>query len=240
MASFGSIAWSSVGKKVITGITGFLLIGFILVHLLGNLTLFLGPGPFNGYAHFLEGIFDGWFVILFELGLLAIFVFHMAAAVTVAWLDKRAARKQGYKYSRNAGGKSRKTLASRSMIYSGALIIVFVIGHVWMFKFGGHLSGGHEIVDGTKNLYRTVVDAFKQPGLLIAYEVIMILIGVHLWHGFWSAFQSMGWANDRYLPLIVNVGRVVAVVLAIGFLILPLYCYFALDPGAVAASSGGH
>jgi len=236
MASFGAIAWSSVGKKVITGITGFFLIGFICVHLLGNLTLFVGPASFNGYAHFLESIFDGWFVIAFELGLLTIFLFHMTAAVTVAWLDKYKARKQGYKYARNAGGKSRKTIASRTMIYSGALIIAFMVGHVWMFKFGPH----EILAGGVKNLYRTVVETFKQPGFTVFYLAIMTLLGTHLWHGFWSAFQSLGWTNDRYLPLLVNVGRVFAFLVAVGFLVLPLYCYFVADPLAAAVSTGGH
>ncbi len=163
MSSFGSVAWSSVGKKVITGLTGFLLVGFVVVHLLGNLTLFIGPDAFNGYAHFLESAVHGWLIYAFEAGLIVIFAFHIAAAVTVAVADKMAARKQGYKYARNAGGRSRKTLASRSMIVSGSVIAVFVIAHIFMFKF----NAGNAFTknpDGTKNFPASWVKAVKDSG----------------------------------------------------------------------------
>ena len=180
MNSLGSIAWSSVGKKVITGLTGFMLIGFIMVHLLGNLTIFIGPDAFNHYAHFLESLVHGWFIYVFEAGIITVFVFHMVSAFTVAWLDKRSARKEGYKYAKDAGGTSRKTFASKTMIYGGALIIVFVIGHVWAFKFGQH-----EILPGgMKNIFKTVAIAFKQPAVVAWYVFVMILLGLHLRHGF--------------------------------------------------------
>lgn len=240
MDSFGSIAWSSVGKKVITGITGLALFGFVCVHLLGNLTLFIGPVAFNHYAHFLEGLFHGWAVYVLEAGLIAIFVFHMIAAIAVAWTDKRKARREGYRKTRDAGGRSRKTIASKTMIYTGILLIIFVIAHVWMFKFGDH---GTVVYDGepVKDLYTTVVTAFNDVGIVAYYVVMMILLGFHLRHGFWSAFQSLGWANDRYLPALINLARVFAVLLAVGFLLLPLYVFFFIDPAsASAASSGGH
>ena len=133
------------------------------------------------------------------------------AAVTVAWTDKRQARSQGYKYTGNAGGKSRKTWASRTMIYTGAILFIFVIGHIYLFKFGNHEIDAH----GVKNLYKTVVTVFKGAGFTIFTVVAMLLLGFHLRHGFWSAFQSLGWANDRYLPVLVKVGYVFAVVLLV-------------------------
>lgn len=237
MDSFGSAAWSSVGKKVITGLTGFCLIGFVAVHLLGNFTLFLGPHAFNSYAHFLETALHGWLIYAFEVGIFLIFIFHIVSAVTVAWTDKRKARQQGYKYSKDAGGKSRKTLASRTMIYSGAILLVFVVGHIYLFKFGNH-----EIdANGVKNLYKTVVTVFKGLGFTIFTVVAMVLLGFHLRHGFWSAFQSLGWANDKYLPLLVRTALVVAVLMAIAFIAIPIYLYFFGDPNLVqAATTGGH
>ena len=236
MVSFGSAAWSSVGKKVITGLTGFCLIGFVVVHLIGNLTLFLGPHAFNDYAHFLENALHGWLIYAFEIGLFVIFIFHIVSAVTVAWTDKRKARQQGYKYSKDAGGKSRKTLASRSMIYTGAILLVFVIGHIYLFKFGNHEVDSL----GVKNLYKTVVTVFKGAGFTIFTVVAMILLGFHLRHGFWSAFQSLGWANDKYLPLLVRLALVFAVVLAIAFIAIPIYLFAFGDPNLVQAASGGH
>jgi succinate dehydrogenase / fumarate reductase cytochrome b subunit len=236
MNSFGSAAWSSVGKKVITGLTGFFLIGFVVVHLIGNLTLFLGPHAFNEYAHFLENALHGWLIYAFEAGLIVIFVFHIVSAVTVAWTDKRAARKEGYKYSKNAGGKSRKTLASSTMIYSGAILLVFVIGHIMLFKYGNHDIDAH----GVKNLYKTVVLEFQKLEFTVFTVVAMILLGFHLRHGFWSAFQSLGWANDKYLPLLVRLALVFAVLLAIAFIVIPIYLYAFGDPNLAPAATGGH
>ncbi len=233
MTSFGSALWSSVGKKVITGLTGFLLVGFVVVHLLGNLTLFIGPSAFNGYAHFLETAVHGWLIYAFEVGLIVIFAFHITAAVTVAVTDKLAARKQGYKYARNAGGRSRKTLASRSMIVSGIIIGFFVIAHVFLFKFGDHEKGP----DGVKNLYKTVVTWFKDPAFTAFTVVAMILLGLHLRHGFWSAFQSLGWTNDRWLPILTRVALVVSILLAISFILLPVVLFINGDPNALP---GGH
>ncbi|MBZ0268678.1 succinate dehydrogenase cytochrome b subunit [bacterium] len=232
MGSFGSVAWSSVGKKVITGLTGFFLIGFVVAHLLGNLTLLLGPGPFNGYAHFLENLGHGWLIIVMEVGLIAIFLFHIVAGVTVAVRDKSAARKSRYKYSTNAGGKSRKTLASRSMIVSGIVLALFVILHVRLFKFGAHEIDAH----GVKNLYKTVVTVFKNPAFAGFTVLSMILLGFHLRHGFWSAFQSLGWTKDSSLPLLTRIAAIVAVILAAGFLVIAIMAFATLDPHAV----GGH
>ena len=237
MSSFGSVAWSSVGKKVITGLTGFLLVGFVIVHLLGNLTLFIGPDAFNGYAHFLETAVHGWLIYAFEAGLLVIFGFHIAAAVTVAVADKMAARKQGYKYARNAGGRSRKTLASRSMIVSGVVIAVFVIAHIFMFKFNAG-NAFPKNADGTKNLFTVVVKAFKEPSFTAFTVVAMILLGMHLRHGVWSAFQSLGWTNDRWLPILTRIALVVSILLAVGFILLPVVLFISGDPNAV--SHGGH
>lgn len=239
MASFGSALWSSVGKKVITGLTGMALMGFVLVHLIGNLTLFIGPHAFNGYAHFLETMAHGWLIYAMEIGLFLIFVFHMVSAITVAWADKRKGREIGYKYGKNAGGKSRKSFSSVTMIYTGAVIIIFVIAHIFLFKFNGG-NPHEENAEGVKNLYKAVVTVFNGPGFTIFTVVTMTLLGFHLRHGFWSAFQSLGWANDRYLPLLENIARVFAVLLAIGFIIIPIYLYLSGDSSAAQALPGGH
>ena len=235
MSSFGSVAWSSVGKKVITGLTGLALIGFILVHLLGNFTLFISPDAFNHYAHFLETAIHGWLIYGFEAAIIVIFLFHIISAFTVAWTDRRAARSTGYKTLKNAGGKSRKTFSSTTMIYTGALILIFMIGHVFMFKFNG--GNPHEIdAHGVKNLYKPVVAAFKDPFFTGFTVLVMVLVGFHLRHGFWSAFQSLGWANDKYLPILTRISLVMAVLLAIGFVIIPVILFLNGDPNA----TGGH
>ena len=238
MASFASTAWSSVGKKVITGITGLALFAFVIVHLIGNLTLLLGPGAFNGYAHFLESALHGWLIYAFEVGIVLIFAFHIASAFTVAWTDRRAARRTGYRYQRDAGGKSRKTFSSTTMIYTGLLLLLYVAYHIKVFKYGAHEM---VMVHGTemKNLFQVVVSAFKNPFMAFGTAVLMALLGFHLRHGIWSAFQSLGWANDRYLPLLTRIALVFSILLAIGFILIPIYLFFAGDPNAVAGP-GGH
>ena len=238
MDSFGSIAWSSVGKKVITALTGFALMGFIVVHLLGNFTLFIGPGAFNEYAHFLETAVHGWLIYAFEVFLIVVFFFHMISAVTVAWMDKRKGRETGYKFSKNAGGKSKKTLSSTSMIYTGALLIVFVIMHIFLFKFNGGAPHKHG-ADGVKDLYLAVDTVYSGLGFTIFTLVAMVCLGLHLRHGFWSAFQSLGWANDKYLPVLVKVAGVFAVLMAVGFIILPIFLHFTGVPSS-PAGPGGH
>jgi len=233
MPSIGSTAWSSVGKKVITGLTGFLLIGFVFFHLLGNLTLLLGPGPFNSYAHFLEKLGHGWLIVVLEVGLVAMFAFHIVAGVVVSVADKTAARKVGYKYAANAGGKSRKTLASRSMIVSGILLFAFVVTHIVLFKYGKHEVDAQ----GVKNLYKTVVTVFQGWGFTAFTVVAMVFLGFHLRHGFWSAFQSLGWTNNRSLPVLTRIALVVSVLLAAGFLVIAVWAFTSGDPNA---RPGGH
>jgi succinate dehydrogenase / fumarate reductase, cytochrome b subunit len=232
MTSFATFAGSSVGKKVIVAITGLLLFGFVIVHLLGNLTLFIPDGgrALNEYAHFLEHLAHGWLVYVFEVGLVAAFLVHAAFAIRAAWLDKRRARPRRYALVRDAGGKSRKTLASRSMILTGPIILIFVVLHVRMFKFADHppvTYGGVEMRD----YYSVVVEAFKTPWIVIAYMAVMALLGLHLWHGVWSAFQSLGWNSDRHVKSLTRLSIAAAVVLGAGFLALPPYIYFFVPAG---------
>ncbi len=235
MTSLATFAGSSVGKKVLVAVTGLLLFGFVIAHLIGNFTLLIPDGgkAFNEYAHFLENVAHGWLLIAFEVGLIAAFLIHMIYAITAALIDKSRARPQKYALVRDAGGKSRKSLASRSMIITGPIIIVFVVLHVNMFKFAERplaMVHGEEIGD----LYAVVVEAFKNPWIVLAYMAVMVLLGLHLWHGVWSAFQSMGWNSDRHITLLTRISWIAGLVLGAGFLILPLYMYF------FATMPGGH
>jgi len=236
-----SKVWSSVGKKYLNGLTGLMLVGFIIVHLIGNLTLFIGAGAFNGYAHFLETALHGWLIYAFEIVMLVIFGFHIVTGVMVAWIDKQRARPVKYDVQRNAGGASRKTLSSRTMIITGIILAAFVVLHIKMIKFGDHallpMPDGHHM----KDLYGVVLAAFKEPIWAFGFPAAMILLGFHLRHGFWSMFQSLGWTNDRVLPALNGLGLLFALVMAAGYIVLPLYLYFLVDPAAGhAALPGGH
>jgi succinate dehydrogenase / fumarate reductase cytochrome b subunit len=233
MTSIATFAGSSVGKKVLVAITGLMLFGFVIAHLIGNFTLLIPDGgkAFNEYAHFLENVAHGWLLIAFEVGLIAAFLVHMIYAITVALVDKNRARPDKYALVRNAGGKSRKSLASRSMIITGPIIIIFTILHVNMFKFADHPK---VMIHGTemKDIYAVVVEAFQNPWIVLGYIAVMVILGMHLWHGVWSAFQSMGWNSDRHITVLTRLSWIAGLVLGAGFLLLPPYIYFfATMPG---------
>jgi succinate dehydrogenase / fumarate reductase cytochrome b subunit len=136
--------WSSVGKKLLNGLSGLMLIGFVCVHLAGNLTLFARDGGklFNSYAHHLESL--GPLLYAMEFGLIAVFLLHIASAVSVR-LSQKEARPQAYAVAASKGGPSRQSLSSRSMLITGLLLAGFVVLHVKMFKFNGGTTPHAEV-----------------------------------------------------------------------------------------------
>ena len=219
--------WSSIVKKILMSLTGLALFSFVVAHLLGNLPLLTGdPDPFNKYAHFLIGL--GGLVILAELILMGAVLVHMWAALSIV-LGKWRARPVGYRKLRSAGGPSRKTIGSSTMIYTGAVILVFVVLHVGTFKYGPGVAEGYVTeVDGVemRDLHRLVVEVFGNPWYVAWYAVAMVLLGFHLSHAVWSAFQSLGFYHSRYTPILYSGGRILAFLIAFGFLIIPLWIYF--------------
>ena len=232
MSRFSSIVWSSVGKKFLTGITGLLLCVFILEHLSGNLLLLYNDSaPFNRYAHWLHGL--GEVLIIVELGLAITFVIHIIMGISVA-VRKADARPRGMRYHKTAGAgnPSRKSLSSVSMVVTGVVLLIFVIVHLKMFKFGPGVEAEYVDVHLTeihgeevRDLYRLVEEKFSNVWTVIGYVAVMLLLGLHLRHGFWSAFQSLGVGHPRYAPLIYSVGIVFAIAMAVGFLLLPILIY---------------
>jgi succinate dehydrogenase / fumarate reductase, cytochrome b subunit len=221
MSAKSSVVWSSVGKKLITGLTGVLLVGFVVMHLLGNLTLLVGGDAFNEYADFLAKLGHGKLLTVAELGLVVIFGSHIVSGVSVA-LRRQKARPEGYQYHGNAGGVSKKSASSQSMIYTGTVLAIFLIVHVWQFRLGPvyetTLHG-----EKVRDLYKLVVETFSNGAWVGFYVAVMLMLGFHLRHGFWSMFQSLGLTNKRLLPVLVPLGVAVAVLLAVGFLSLPVY-----------------
>jgi succinate dehydrogenase / fumarate reductase cytochrome b subunit len=218
---------STIGKKVVMSISGILLMLFLIVHLAGNLTLFIPDGGdvFNAYAHMLESL--GPLLYIAEAGLLAIFLFHVVAAVQVH-LSKKRARAGHYATIASKGGPSKMSVASRSMIITGIILFIFIPGHIWLFKFNAGTPHPMVDVDGeqVKNLYEVVVTAFMRPAVAFWYTTVMLFLGFHMRHGFWSALQSLGAMSPRLTPVIYTAGLVFAILLAGGFLVIPLYFFF--------------
>lgn len=215
---------STIGKKLIMAVTGLLLIGFLIVHLAGNLALFIPDGgrSFNLYSHTLGSFRTPLNIIRVALALF--FLFHIVTGIRV-FFENRRARKNRYAVYATKGGPSKLSASSRSMIITGIALAIFVPIHIGMFSLGTYYE---TTIDGQvmRDLYRLVVEKFKVPGIAFGYAGLMLLLGMHLRHGFWSALQSLGAMNKRYLPIMYTVGIILAILLAGGFVILPLYVYF--------------
>jgi succinate dehydrogenase / fumarate reductase, cytochrome b subunit len=216
---------STIGRKVVMAVSGIFLMLFLIVHLGGNLTMFVSAELFNSYAHHLESL--GPLLYVAEAGLLAIFLFHVVTAFQV-YAEKRHARPDHYAVTASKGGASKTTIASKSMIYTGIILLIFIPVHIWMFKFNAGKEFSYNEVHGTqiKDLYAVVVEAFKNPAIAFGYAGVMLLLGMHLRHGFWSSLQSLGAMSPKCSPIIYAGGLVFALALAGGFLILPLYFFF--------------
>jgi succinate dehydrogenase / fumarate reductase cytochrome b subunit len=215
---------SSVGRKVLMALSGIALMLFLIVHLGGNLTLFVSPELFNSYAYHLESL--GPLLYVAEAGLLVIVVYHIVTAIQIQ-LEKRRARGGSYAVTASKGGPSKQSLASRSMIITGLVLLAFIPIHVVMFKFNWFQPHGTTQMHGetVKDLYGTVAAHFKQPGWVLAYVAVMLFLGFHLRHGFWSSLQSLGAMNPKCSPLIYCGGLLFAALMAGGFLILPIYIF---------------
>ena len=222
MDKLSHLVRTTVGRKLINGLTGLFLLAFIAAHLGGNFNLLIGKDAFNGYAVKLWSL--GWLVYVIEAGLALVFILHALMGSTV-YLDKLRARPDGYKKLKSAGSPSRQTTASKTMIFTGALLLIFLVWHLVQFRFGPHYTTMYHGQEA-RDLYRLVVEVYSDPFNVIAYEIIMILLGFHLRHGFWSAFHTLGVNNPKYARPIYAIGIVFAVVVAVGFLAIPPYIYF--------------
>lgn len=226
MGSTQSWVWSSLGKKFLMGLTGLALFLFVAVHLSENLILIIGTKTlYNRWTHALESM--GPLLYLIELGLVGVFVLHIASGTSV-WLDKRRARPTAYVRVANAGGPSRKSLSSVSMIITGAVILIFTIVHIKTFKYGPGIAEGYvQTIDGlqVRDLHRLVLEVFSREGYVIFYVAVMVLLGLHLRHGFWSAFQSLGAMNPRFTPVSYGLGVLLAIMIGLGFIVLPVWIY---------------
>lgn len=208
---------SLIATKFIIGGTGVLLFLYLILHIAGNAMVFFGPDVFNGYAHLL---ISNPLVLPVEIGLLLVFLLHLFKAIRMTF-QNRQARPAPYATKQWAGGTSQKSVASSSMILTGLALFVFVPVHVWMFKYGTHYDYG----DGVRDLYRLEVENFSSSLVVGLYVVAMVIVGLHLWHGVPSSFQSLGLNGPRFTPLIRKVGKVSAVVIAGGFIIITLWVF---------------
>jgi succinate dehydrogenase / fumarate reductase cytochrome b subunit len=219
MGWFWKFTNSSVGKKLTMAVAGSFLIVFLVVHLIGNITLYFGPNTFNGYVSALDVVKPAIRVV--EIVLLAAFVLHIFNGIRL-WFENKKARGTNYKI--NAASEN-STLFSRTMLLTGSIVFIFLVLHLatffWRFNFydPSGLASDH--------LYYTIVVNFFQIWWYVAlYIIAVILLGFHLNHGFQSAFQTFGWNHKKYFPLVKRIGSIYAIVMAFGFASMPIYFFF--------------
>jgi succinate dehydrogenase / fumarate reductase cytochrome b subunit len=213
---------TSVGSKILIALTGLALVGFLVFHLAGNLLVFLGPASYNEHAH---ALISNPLVIPAEIGLAAIFLLHMVKTL-FNFGKNRAARPEPYARRRVwAGGASRKSVGSTTMIVSGLVTFAFVVLHLATFKYGPYYASP---LPGERDLYRLLIEVFHEPVHVVVYVVCMAVIGLHLRHGISSAFQSLGLMPESWVGRLLRAGMALAVLIGGGFLLIPVWVYFFL------------
>ena len=199
-------------------LTGLFLVSFLIVHLSGNFTLLLDDKqPFNDYSAFMS---SHWTIRILEIGLLAGFVIHIFTAAVLT-KSNRSARPQGYAYEK---ANENSSWFSRNMGLTGTVILLFLGLHLYNFWFR-YKFGEVGMHNGVKDMYGLVVSTFDNEIYLGIYILAFILLGMHLNHGFQSAFQTLGLNHRKYNPLIQKLGSLVAVAFPLGFIVVAVACY---------------
>ena len=217
MATRLRIFRSSVGTKILIGVTGLALFLYLVIHIVGNLMVFGGPAFFNRYAYVLE---SNPLLPVVELGLLAVFLIHIYKTIRM-FVGNQQARPTRYAMKKYAGAPSRKTLASSTMIVSGLWLLVFLLIHVKQFRYGME----YEWPAGGRDLYRLEMENLSNPLLVAFYVLSMIVVGSHLWHCIASGVQSLGADHATWTPRLLVAGKVVAALIAAGFVVIAVWVY---------------
>ncbi|HTW44338.1 MAG TPA: succinate dehydrogenase cytochrome b subunit [Acidobacteriaceae bacterium] len=205
--------WQSTnGKKVVMAVTGCILFLFVVGHLLGNLLVFAGAARYNAYAAFLH--FDDTLLWIVRSVLIAAVLLHITATVQLALRNKRA-RPVGY--SRKEAINS--SYASRTMYWSGPIVLAFVIFHLLEFT-AGYIHPGSQFIRG--DVYHNVVAGFSVWWVSAWYIFALALLGIHLRHGIWSMFQSVGYNHKKHTPLLKKAALVIAVAIILGYISIPI------------------
>jgi len=201
---------STIGKKAVMAVSGLILFGFLIAHMLGNLQFFLGKPIMNHYAETLHA--NPPLLWTVRIVLLISVILHIWSSVDLALL-KRQARPVGYVKR----GNVQASLASRTMMWSGPIILAFVVFHLL------HLTTGTLHPQFVPlNAYDNLINGLRVVPVALFYIVSMILVGMHLSHGVWSMFQSVGFSHPKYTPLIKTFAAVFSWLLIAGFVSIPI------------------
>lgn len=202
------------------------LLVFIVLHLAGNLLLYSKSSvPFNIYANSLDKL-----GALKEIGELGLFILFSSHAIVALWVTFRNRSSKGPRYTpqKSKKGPSRFNLSSTKMAVSGTILLFFLILHVYQFTLGPSIDQGYVTQingENVRDLYRLVAETFQNPFYVGLYVVVMVFLGMHLRHAFWSWMQSLGVMAPRWSSTIYTLGFLFALVIAVGFLGIPIWLY---------------
>ncbi|MBP2364135.1 MULTISPECIES: succinate dehydrogenase [Streptomyces] len=208
---------SSVGKKTIMAVSGLIMLGYLVVHMLGNLKIFFGSDEFNHYAHWLRTLGEPflhyeWALWIVRVVLVAAVVLHAVSAYQLSRRDIRA-RPNAYVHR-----KARASYATRTMRWGGIILALFIVWHILDLTTGTVHPGGFQ----AGHPYQNVLDTFSTWYGNVIYIVAVLAVGLHVQHGFWSAAQTLGVGNATRDRMLKTVGNVLAVVLTAGFVSVPV------------------
>ena len=200
------------------GLTGLAWSLFVLTHMLGNMLIFAGADAYNKYSH---ALISNPFIYIAELGLLLTLGLHVYDGIMLTIKNKWA---RPVKSNMPTNGHKAARYQSKWMIFHGSMLLIFIILHLITFKYGPHYTTNVSGVE-MRDLYRLVMEVFHSPGYVIWYLVCMVILGLHLSHGFYSSFATLGFYHPRISPILSRLGYVYAVIIALGFISQPLYVY---------------
>jgi succinate dehydrogenase / fumarate reductase, cytochrome b subunit len=209
---------TSIGKKAVMALTGLVLFGFVIGHCLGNLQVYLGPLPFNRYAAALKSM--GGLLWAVRAGLAAVFIVHLVAAYQL-WRLKRTARSHRYRVKQP---EIAATYASKTMFWTGPLLLLFVLYHVAHFTYPGLAFGDYS--HSTHNIYGNVLNGFRVPWVSSLYIASQMVLGLHLYHGAWSLLQSLGISNPLRNDRWRGGAQAIAMAVVVANITIPLAVVF--------------
>jgi succinate dehydrogenase / fumarate reductase cytochrome b subunit len=211
MSWFQKTLSSSIGKKLLMALTGLFFCCFLGVHLIGNLTVYGGRETFNSYVDHLHSL--GPLIHVAEAFMIVFALVHVITGLLLT-LDNFKARPVKYEVNKSGGGR---TIGSATMPYTGLILLLFVIAHLKGFHFADH---------ETATVHDIMTTAFSDKVVVFFYVFAMVVAGVHVSHGFWSAFQTMGLNHEKYNPAIKGAALVFSLLVVAGFGFIPLWISF--------------
>lgn len=218
-----TVVRSSIFSKWLMAISGLVWVGFLIGHLSANLLIFIGPDALNAYGADLRALGHGVAIWVARIGLVVFFAIHVATGIR---LSRRNVAAAGSKYAKTE--PKRSTVASRSMLLSGLVILTYLVYHLAHFTWGiahsEYYEGTATLPDGrvVHDVYSMLVASFSQPFISALYIIGMVLIGLHLNHAIGSAAQTMGLSHPRYVALVRKGALALSIAIALGFMTVPL------------------